>query len=140
MADKGVLFAIDPYPVGRLGFSTHRVIARRSVNRVRNGRVHWLRLTGEEAANHEDVRVAPIDFLFIDGDHSYDGIRADWQAWSGRIDFGGVVALHDSRPTPTRPIHDAGSVRFTDDVIRSDPRFEVADEVDSLTVLRRNAE
>ena len=42
---------------------------------------------------------------------------------------GGVVALHDSRPTPDRPIHDAGSVRYAAEVIRPDPRFEVVDEV-----------
>jgi hypothetical protein len=48
-----------------------------------------------------------------------------------------VVALHDSRPTPSRPIDDAGSVRFTRDVILADPRYEVADLVDSLTILRR---
>ena len=47
------------------------------------------------------------------------------------------MALHDSRPTPTRPIHDAGSVRYTAEVVRADSRFHVVDQVDSLTVLER---
>ena len=51
--------------------------------------------------------------------------------------FVGVVALHDSRSTPGNA--DLDSVRFTTDVVRQDPRFEVIDEVDSLTVLRRAA-
>jgi predicted O-methyltransferase YrrM len=133
----GVYFAIDPYPPGRLGFSMQRVIARRGVNRVRNGRVEWLRTTGVAAAAHPLVVAAPIDFLFIDGDHTFDGLRGDWEAWADRIAVGGVVALHDSRSTPERPIADAGSVRYTADVIRPDPRFRLLEEVESLTLLER---
>ncbi len=137
MAPDGVLFAIDPYPVGRLGFSAQMVIAHRGVGRVRNGRVRWLRATGAEAARDPEVRAAPIEFVFIDGDHSYDGLRADWEGWAGLIAPGGVVGLHDSRPTPDRTIDDAGSVRYTAEVVLKDPRFRTCDEVDSLTVLRR---
>jgi predicted O-methyltransferase YrrM len=137
MAPDGVLFAIDPYPVGRLGFSAQRAIAHREVKRVGNGRVHWLRTTGAEAARDPCVTAAPIDLLFIDGDHSYEGLRADWEGWSASIAPGGVVGLHDSRPTPTRPIQDAGSVRYTAAVVVQDARFEVVSEVESLTVLRR---
>jgi len=36
-----------------------------------------------------------IDFLFIDGDHSYEGIKADWENYSGMVKHGGVVAMHD---------------------------------------------
>jgi hypothetical protein len=36
-----------------------------------------------------------------------------------------------------RQIDDAGSVRFTREVIARDPDFETIDTVDSLTVLRR---
>jgi hypothetical protein len=49
---------------------------------------------------------------------------------------GGAVALHDSRSVAGRP--DLDSVRYTREVIARDPRFEVVDEVDSLTVLRRH--
>jgi predicted O-methyltransferase YrrM len=139
MHPDGVYFAIDPYPRGRLGFSTQRVIARHGVGRVRTGRVVWLRTTGVAAAADPRVLEAPVDFLFIDGDHSYDGLRGDWQAWADRIAVGGVVALHDSRSTPARLIPDAGSVRYTAEVIRHDPRFAIADEVESLTVLTRVA-
>jgi predicted O-methyltransferase YrrM len=137
MASDGVLFAIDPYPVGRIGFSAQWAIAHREVERVGNGRVHWLRTTGAEAARDPAVTAAPIDLLFIDGDHSYDGLRADWEGWSTLIARGGAVALHDSRPAPTRPIQDAGSVRYTTAVVVQDVRFEVVSEVESLTVLRR---
>jgi len=49
----------------------------------------------------------------------------------------GIVALHDSRSSPARPIDGMGSVVFTREVIERDPRFQIIDTVDSLTVLRR---
>jgi predicted O-methyltransferase YrrM len=137
MALEGVYFAVDPYPAGRLGFSTQMLIAHRGVGRVRNGRVVWLRMTGAEAALDRQVREQPIGFLFIDGDHSYEALRADWEAWSGLIAPGGVVALHDSRASAARPIDDAGSVRYTNDVILREPRFRLIDQVETVTVLER---
>lgn len=140
MAPDAVLYAIDPYLVGRLGFSMQQRIARSEVNRVGNGRVEFVRTTGAEAARSlASAAAGALEFLFIDGDHSYDGLKADWEGWASHVAPGGVVALHDSRPTPSRPMHDAGSVRYTRDVIRRDARFAVVEERDSLTVLERVA-
>ena len=78
---------------------------------------------------------APIDFLFIDGDHSWAGIERDWHDWSDFIASGGLVALHDSRSVPSRA--DLDSVRYTREVISHDRRFRLRDSVESLTVLER---
>jgi predicted O-methyltransferase YrrM len=138
MAADGRLWAVDPFPPGRLGFSLQKPIARSEVRRSRNGEVRWIRTTGEDAAviyRQESDRA--VDVIFIDGDHSYEGLVRDWRAWSPLVARGGVVCLHDSRSTPERPIEDAGSVRATSDVVRKDPAFELVDEVDSLTIVRR---
>ena len=37
----------------------------------------------------------PIDLLFIDGDHSYEGCKRDIQAWVKHVAIDGVVAFHD---------------------------------------------
>jgi len=37
----------------------------------------------------------PIDFLFIDGNHSEDGVTSDYQNYSIFVRKGGLVALHD---------------------------------------------
>lgn len=37
----------------------------------------------------------PIDMLFIDGDHSYEGVRADVEMYVPLVRLGGIVALHD---------------------------------------------
>lgn len=138
MAPDGTLFCIDPFPIGRLGFSPQRAIARRELSRVRNGYLKWIRATGRQAAETYDIeKNGPLEFLFIDGDHSFEGLREDWQAWSPLIADGGFVALHDSRSSSTRQIDDAGSVVFTRDFISRDHRFGTVQTVDTLTVLRR---
>jgi len=37
----------------------------------------------------------PIDFLFIDGDHSYEGVKADFEQYEPLVRDGGLIALHD---------------------------------------------
>lgn len=37
----------------------------------------------------------PLDALFIDGDHSYDGVRADFERYGKLVRSGGIIALHD---------------------------------------------
>jgi predicted O-methyltransferase YrrM len=37
----------------------------------------------------------PVDFLFIDGDHRYEGVRQDFQLYSPLVRPGGLVAFHD---------------------------------------------
>jgi predicted O-methyltransferase YrrM len=138
MASDGVLWAVDPFPPGRLFVNLQQPIARREVRRVPNGRVHWVRETGElAAAKYREAAEPPADLVFIDGDHSFEGLTADWRAWSPLVRAGGAVALHDSRSTPERPIADAGSVRATSEIVLKDPAFELVDEVDSLTIVRR---
>ena len=41
---------------------------------------------------------AELDFLFIDGDHSYEGVRADFELYSGMVRRGGLIAFHDINP------------------------------------------
>jgi len=36
-----------------------------------------------------------IDFLFIDGDHTYEGVKKDFEMYSPLVRKGGVIAFHD---------------------------------------------
>jgi predicted O-methyltransferase YrrM len=78
-----------------------------------------------------------FDFVFVDGDHSWEGIKGDWEGWSKLIAPRGIIAFHDSRSTPAREIDDAGSVQFMQQVIARDPLFTTVETKDSLTVLQR---
>jgi len=95
--------------------------------------VLWIEEMGKDAPRNPEVAaLLPVDFIFIDGDHSWDGIRGDWESWSGHIAPNGIVALHDSCNTTQE------SARYTSEVILKDARFTKIHEVDMLTVLRRN--
>ena len=37
--------------------------------------------------------------MFIDGDHSEEGVRTDWEDWHGFVEPGGAVVFHDARLT-----------------------------------------
>ena len=39
--------------------------------------------------------IKKIDFLFIDGDHSYEGVKADFQTYKTLVRAGGLIAFHD---------------------------------------------
>lgn len=40
----------------------------------------------------------PLDFVFIDGDHSEDGVRADFRLIAPSVKPGGLIAFHDLIP------------------------------------------
>ncbi len=40
-------------------------------------------------------RFIEYDLLFVDGDHSYDGVYKDLEAWYDNLQVGGHVLLHD---------------------------------------------
>lgn len=132
MASDGVITGIDRHPPGRLLVSFERLTAQREVARHPRGRAVLLREWSHEAARHWTM---PLDFLFVDGDHSWAGLEGDWRDWTPHVVPGGVVALHDSRPMPDRDV--LGSVRFTTEIVLNHPGFAVVDTVDSLTVLER---
>jgi predicted O-methyltransferase YrrM len=46
------------------------------------------------------LRAQPLDFLFIDGDHTLEGVEADFRMYSALVRPGGLIAFHDIVPGP----------------------------------------
>lgn len=46
----------------------------------------------------ETLAGRPIDVLFIDGDHTYAGVKADLEAYAPLVRPGGLIAMHDIVP------------------------------------------
>jgi predicted O-methyltransferase YrrM len=43
---------------------------------------------------------APLGMVFIDGGHTFEAARSDYEAWSPKIARGGILAIHDLFPDP----------------------------------------
>lgn len=105
---------------------------------VRDARTHWhewfdphVEFVDVQADSHDNHTIqeaseyGPFDFIFIDGDHTYAGVRDDFRAWSLLVRQGGVVALHDTWPNGDR--HEPGVVRFVDELRHQLPSVEWTD-------------
>ncbi|GAB4518223.1 MAG: hypothetical protein Tsb0013_22410 [Phycisphaerales bacterium] len=57
-------------------------------------RVHHLRMYSHDARQKWDG--PPIDVLWVDGDHSYEGAKTDFVDWAPLVRPGGVIAAHDT--------------------------------------------
>lgn len=55
-----------------------------------------LRRTFDEV--HTRLGGQMLDFVFIDGDHAYDGVRRDFELYEPLVRRGGLVAFHDIVP------------------------------------------
>ena len=133
LSESGNLYSIDPFFKGRLGISYEKLIAHLHVKRTGNySKVNWLR-----GLSHQCASFVPddLDFLFIDGDHSYEGISKDWEEYSCKVKLNGLVLLHDSFAAENSRA--LGSHTFFEEVISKDERFEFVERVDSMAVIRR---
>lgn len=44
-----------------------------------------------------------IDLLFIDGDHTYEGVKLDFAMYAALVDINGIIAFHDICHHPRHP-------------------------------------
>ncbi len=93
----GKLFAIDPHT--RTNWNDENSVdtldeMRRNIRSFRlEKQIEIIRETSERAAGRW---MLPIDLLFIDGDHSYEGVKRDWELFSPHVSSFGIVIFHDT--------------------------------------------
>lgn len=138
MLTSGTLWLIDPFHLGREGVNATKRAAHRAVDGCANGSVVWV-----ESFSFDAVRGwnGPIDFLFLDGDHSKEGVQKDWDSWHRFVIPGGVVAFHDAAIFEGGwPRQDWGPVRLVDRLFREQalPGWKIVQQVDSLVVVERS--
>ncbi|MBM3254640.1 MAG: class I SAM-dependent methyltransferase [Candidatus Omnitrophica bacterium] len=72
-----------------------------------NQKIHLLRADSHDETTLEKVKTIltgrEIDFLFIDGDHTYEGVKKDFEMYSPLVKKNGIIALHDIVPHLRRP-------------------------------------
>ena len=52
-------------------------------------------IKGDSKQIGKEWKGASVDFLIIDGDHTYDGCHGDMKAWEPHLKEGALVAIHD---------------------------------------------
>lgn len=48
-----------------------------------------------DVVNEIENNLKKINLLFIDGDHSYDGVKSDWENYRKFLEKGSIIVLHD---------------------------------------------
>jgi predicted O-methyltransferase YrrM len=102
-APAALLVSVD-LPDGEFGggYPHWRIPLYRAFARA-GQRVELLRADSHAEATRDLVRelAGEVDFLFIDGDHTYEGVARDFELYAPLVRPGGLVALHDI--VPPRP-------------------------------------
>ena len=103
-AEDATLVSLD-LPGGPFGggYSTWKLPIYRRL--VRPGqRPVFLRANSHDVSSVEIVRrhlnQQPLDLAFIDGDHTYQGVKRDWELYSPLVRAGGLIAFHDIVENP----------------------------------------
>jgi len=98
-SDDAILISLDlPYRAFTGGYSDWRMSLLQAFKKE-NQQLYLLR---EDSHNTETLNKVKdilngraIDFLFIDADHSYEGVKKDFEMYSPLVKGGGIIAFHD---------------------------------------------
>jgi predicted O-methyltransferase YrrM len=69
-----------------------------------------------------------VDFLFVDGDHEYEGVRKDFNLYAALVRPGGLIAFHDIVPGDEELV--GGVPRFWEELKRSRETTELVESWD----------
>jgi cephalosporin hydroxylase len=95
----GTIVSVD-LPGGKFGggYSPLRTPIYRRFARSKQ-KLHLMRADSHQPGTLDAVKKlfggSEIDFLFIDGDHTYDGVKRDWEMYAPLVRRGGIIAFHD---------------------------------------------
>jgi predicted O-methyltransferase YrrM len=139
--------SLDPFVIDSMGtWSASEATCRANVSRFLHTVTLGARLsrwTLDPRASYEAAPAwdKPIGLLFIDGDHTYEAVRRDFEDWVGHVVVGGHILIHDSRKlfgTPAAEFNRGwiGPTQLVDELVEDD-RVELIDGAHSLTIWRK---
>jgi predicted O-methyltransferase YrrM len=74
-----------------------------------------------------DPPPAPLELLFVDGDHTYEGARADYERWRNFVRPGGHLLFHDAVDTGRYGNVYPGVARLVQEIVGRDGDFDRRD-------------
>jgi predicted O-methyltransferase YrrM len=128
------VYAIEPHePFQGMYGSTFGPEDRRAFfeNMLRVGVVEDVRLVNLSSEVVSRGWTQPIGLLWLDGDHTLEGVRRDFEAWEPFLLPGGVVAFHDA-------LDPEGGPAQVIEALLADS-FEHVTTAERLVALRRSA-
>ena len=81
----------------------------------------------------------PASLVFVDGDHTYDGARADYERWRELVAPGGDMLFHDAVDVGGYGNHYPGIARLVEEIERDDTYFERRPNAGSIAHFARRA-
>jgi predicted O-methyltransferase YrrM len=115
-ASDAVIVSVELAASTGQGYPPRRARLLTSFARCRQS-VHLVRGNSHETQTVDAVRRAmggAVDFLFIDGDHSYEGVKQDFENYSPLVRAGGLIAFHDIVAGPANSV--GGVPRYWDEI------------------------
>jgi len=100
LADPNALIISIDLPEGKFGggYKSYKTDFFKSFAST-NQTIHLLRADSHSFETYDRVKKIlngrKIDFLFIDGDHTYDGVQRDFDQYSKLVDENGLIGFHD---------------------------------------------
>ncbi len=103
--DKAHIISID-LPAGHFGggYPSWRIPFYKSFA-SKGQKVHLIRGNSHDSRTNKKVMDIlsgeKLDFLYIDGDHTYEGVKNDFIMYSVLVKSGGMIAMHDIARNPS---------------------------------------
>lgn len=94
---RGVVYCVDTWQgnVDGNGHERPDMIAECAWNQIRAGIAGSIRLIPASTLDAAAWWSGPIDFLYIDANHSYQAVKDDLRAWVPHVAEGGLIAGDD---------------------------------------------
>lgn len=102
LSEDGIRISVD-LPYGPYGVDNYDVNKRDEHLKSLGSNVHTIHGSSHEINIKEQVKgllgETQLDFLFIDGDHTYEGVKKDYEMYKEFVKIGGWIAFHDIKDT-----------------------------------------
>jgi len=96
----------------------------------KNQSLHLIRSDSHDHATYKKTKnilgKKKLDFLLIDGDHTFEGVKQDFKMYSKLVSRGGIIAFHDIKPGPKNEV--GGVPNFWKKICTKYPSLEIIED------------
>ena len=136
-SEEARVYAIDPFMKGALGVSYGKLIAYDTWKK--NGVIDKIKVLNDLSWNVHSSLNEMFDFIFIDGDHSFEGVKKDFELYSQNLSEKGTIAFHDARIfNGGWTSENWGPVQLIEKIIKPNNQWKIVEEVDSTVFIQRS--